>query len=637
MYSRFQFTLLINYSPYCLILLFILSGCNYDPDDEYIVNIERPLHPAANMILNNQDSVITIWRSTDFVYSFSSPNEHKVVLVNVYVDDELIKSSSSSSTHVDFIVDIRRFSAGRHIIRIITTTNTATGSLADRIGAEELVFTKEWILVVLNTWPESYDICITDMNNENGLLKVSWEKFGKPDFEKYELYSSPVINKNGFLPYTIIASITDSSNNYFYDSSYVGGLKPFYLILTAGDGSYGHYIDKIDTVSFPFPTILSAQSQGYDSRITFSKCLFPVAFKEYRLSIRYDEYTEFEKGIIDNISDTSILIHDLFFGSSYTLKLATYPVNIDYDNADIDYEPTSKFQSYIGDTSFVFAQAEALPTGDAIYFTQGYDVGTLYKLSPVNGEVSEVINQDEENCNVDFKMSADGAYLFYRDQNSNISRLLKLPEMTEVAIIENLPHVPGSSRISNNGLVPVITEHELMIYNLVEEKYSDTLYTNYTGYYQGGTYYGSDSYISPDGNYLYVQTIDFDTIYRRSGDNFIPEVAFGPAFSFVAFNPLGSNELIVYTGQELNVLECETMTVKKTYSHVHPPFSNIDPVTGYFLALDNSEERIFGVYDISDGSKVGSVRIAYNVSPESLRLYNSVLYSSNGYKIRVTP
>ena len=637
MLNHFQFPQL-NFTLGCLILVFFFPACNYDPDDEYYADIDFPSH-VTSISLNDQDTIISMWSITNCIYVFSSTPDLKVSTVNVYIDGNLVVSSSSS--RVEFTIDPNQFAEGNHVITITTTTNTGSGSLADRIGAEGLYFEKEWVLVIEHHIPVYHYLFMREIINENGLLKVSWDKFNERDFQKYELFSTPTLSEGEFLNFASVASIFDSSRNYFYDSSYVGGLRAYHVMLKAGDGFFGGYMDMVETINYPFPVILEAQPQGLNLQVTFSKCLFPAAFKEYRLSISPDEYNEdIEIGIISNVNDTTFIIHDLSFGSTFTVKLATYPVNIDYDISNKKYEPTSKFQSHIGDASFEYYLTDATTTGD-IYFMKYNDGGSIYMFS--GGVVKEILhNNDDLYFNNSFHISEDGKYIVYRDHRNDKVSLYTLPEMTKISETGDL-NMSRGSRISNNGLIPVFTAHELMIYDFFQDKIIDTLYTNYTGIYQGGIYYGADSYISPDGEYLYVRTGNYysDSIYHRAeGNNYIPGGALHPNALYMGFNPMENGEIIYdenYNQHNIKVLNYENMTVTRTLTNLQPPFSNIDPVTGNFLALDNVEENIFGLYSGSDGSRLGSIKIAYNVSIESMLLVNSVLYSANGYKMQVLP
>jgi hypothetical protein len=179
-----------------------------------------------------------------------------------------------------------------------------------------------------------------------------------------------------------------------------------------------------------------------------------------------------------------------------------------------------------------------------------------------------------------------------------------------------------------------------MIFDLFQNKYIDTLYTNYTGIYQGGIYHGGVSYISPDGEYLYVQTANYycDSIYHRTGgDNYIAVGALNANAIFMGFNPLTKGEIIYdenFMQHNIKVFNYETWITTRTISNLNVPFSNVDPVTGNIMALDDTGQNIYGLYSLSDGSRSGSIKIGY-ISVEGMRLVNSVLYSSDGAKIKL--
>lgn len=640
MQNRFQFFQIFYIIKYYPLLLILFCGCNYDPNDEYFVDIDPSIQPVININLNNQDSVISMWQETKYVYNFSSTPGLTILSVDVYIDNELVVSSPSS--HVEFIVSPSVYAEGQHLITITASTNSGTGSLADHLGAEESSFTKEWVLMISHDVPVACYLFMSEMINDNGLLKVSWDKYSGPEFQYYQLFSSPTVAEGEDFWFHPVTEITNSAQNYFYDSSYVGGLRSYHVRLRAYGALFGGDADMVDTVCYPYSTILSAHPEGYDLHIAFSKCLFPKAFKEYRLSVSPDEYNkDIVEIVIPDLDDTTITLHNLPFGKNFTLKLATYPVNIEYDQFNNNYQPTSKFVSHIGDNSFAFGIIDALPSGDA-YFTEGFDGGSIYRYS--DGNVTEILHiTDELSFNNSFHVSESGNYFAYRDAINHKISLYTLPDMVKISETGDI-NIARSSRISNNGLVPVWTPFELMIYDFLQDKIIDTLYTNYSGIYQVGTYFGSESFISPDGEYLYVNIPSYaygDTIYHRTENNNYVSIGTTNTFAvFMGFNPL-SNSQIIYYGNDLQpsiqIFDYSTMSTVRTITGLKEPFSNVDPVTGNILSMENPEENIFGLYSLADGSKLGSVRIGNNVSIESMKLINSVLYTADGAKMRIVP
>lgn len=612
-------------------LISLCIRCNYDPDDEYYKDID-PTLPVAQITLNNSESLISIWKTTNFSYALSSSKNLNIIETKVYIDNALIVSSSTSP--VNFLVDPAQYSAGNHVIRITTVTNSGTGSLADKIGAEGVLFEKEWVLVIEHFVPGNRLLHIKDMSIEKGFLKITWEKYDDRDFQSYTLYSTCTFAKPDYWGYDLVTTIYNSTLNYFYDPTYVGGLRAYHVYLQASDLNFGGYVEMIDTADYPFPELLKIQPEGYGLHVSYSKCLFPAAFKEYRISIIPDSYHDIvEKAVIQNIADTAIFFPDLPFGSEFTFVLTTYPVGVDHQ-AGTPYEPTSKFISHIGSTSFEYASGMAFTAGSFIYFSKDFD-GNIYRYSATDHSVSKIYENTWNFYYPDiFQLSYDGLYLFKGEYSADASKLFSLPDMTENSSHEFVNC--RSSKMSNNGLIPVITEHEFMVYDCLHKTYIDTLYTNFTGYYPGGTYYGSESCISPDGDFLYARSVNADTLYHRTaGNNYLPVFSPPIGVTFLEFNPLNDDELIYYNPNALIVFNYRTLSVSRTYSHIKASVSHIDPVTGHFLALENTPERRFGIYNIADGSKIGSILMSNNVSAYDLLLYNDVIYSRYGYKMEI--
>ena len=357
----------------CLLSLIIFFSCNYDPDDEYNVDIE-PVHPpAASIMINDQDTLIKIYEPTICAFNFWSERYLSIMVVNVYIDDSLITTLTSGQW--TFLVDPAVFSGGMHLLVLEAITGSGSGSLADKAGLEAYVYRKDLNLFIDKMPHEPLHILSTQ--KDNGRLKITWEKYNRVDFQEYILLrtNSPYI----FGPYETLAVINDTDRNYFHDSSYVGGVR-YYTIAYRIRTSDAYFTSDPAKVDYPLPGILEIKPEGFDLKITFSKCLFPANFQQYQFYLNLDEtlYGDTYLGSVQNINDTVFTSHGLFFGDAFMLKLATCAINISYDTEN-NAKPMTTARAHIGNHSFSFTRIDASPSCSEIYFMDLPLGGSLYQ------------------------------------------------------------------------------------------------------------------------------------------------------------------------------------------------------------------------------------------------------------------
>ena len=200
------------------------------------------------------------------------------------------------------------------------TTNTNTGSLADLLEGEALIFQQNWDVILDGEAPNPVEI--TKIVNENGTLKLEWEKYTRINFEKYILYRK--FGKiNDSAEFRVLATYTDPNQLSFFDHSYIGGNATYWVVVKGSDQTSLHTKKEIN---YPLPAPAVSWVEGDSARFVWRKNAFYNAVKKVELSFA-EPYPVSNTVVFstENMNDTTVVIDQIRFGNYEKYTLSTHP------------------------------------------------------------------------------------------------------------------------------------------------------------------------------------------------------------------------------------------------------------------------------------------------------------------------
>ncbi len=293
-------------------LLFVTNSCEFTPTGTDYVEIS-PKEPVAFINLDFAVDTIKIWGSKYLDY-WIDIGERYPDSVNFYLDNKLISYSRSLSDSIMFNSDL--YPDGTHTIKIKVLANSGSGSISDVLGAEKVLFTKEWTLIINNANPGL--LKIKSAKPVDGRLRIEWEKFNQFNFNSYYLY------KNNAL----VGVFKNKDTNYWIDTGYVCGNADYRVDLQASN-SLSIGIPFNYSGNYSEITNLTVTDSNY-VKITWSKNLFYNNFGSYAVYGGFG-YNAAPLAVINNVNDTSFIDREPVFGSQLTYSVGVYlPGTQDY-------------------------------------------------------------------------------------------------------------------------------------------------------------------------------------------------------------------------------------------------------------------------------------------------------------------
>ncbi len=130
-----------------LLILLILSACDYSSDEIYFVEVDLSDLPELEISssLDTMESVL-ITDSLLFEYEISI-DTGKIFYTQIFFDESFIFASDSLANSV-WINPDTSYNDGHYDIYMEVIYKSSTGSLADRINAEYLLKDTSWVVTL---------------------------------------------------------------------------------------------------------------------------------------------------------------------------------------------------------------------------------------------------------------------------------------------------------------------------------------------------------------------------------------------------------------------------------------------------------------------------------------------------------
>jgi hypothetical protein len=575
---------------FAILLVFLFTSCEYEPKGEYYKDIKPPDSAIIQIALNPQKTSYVISGVTNFsctAFTFG----HQLYSVKFYIDSIEINESADYSS--GFIIDSRNYPDGIHILTIVVTTGSSTGSIADIIGAEGFIYSQSWNLIVDNSPP--VPVQITGINDAGGLLKIEWNKYSKGNFSRYEVLKTINYTSNVTKTYSM-AFIDNMDRNFFYDSSYMGG--------------YVEYVIRVKTT-----LDLSADSdkKSFSDDIPLFKLKW---IKDDIMEISWDRfkyYKAFKKMIInptsqgggiliDNLDTTVVQGNFGIFGheSSCVFKIETNKSSI----TGFDYYSAKNTIGY------------PFPKNQKILKTQVGNIifakylNKLYKYNTITRQIIDSVQF--QGFNPEFILSPLGDVLLMESPFSKID-----PETYNIIAMPNLLINSENLSLSSYGIASTTDGpalYDFKNFTIVSPiVYTPELYP--------------DKYISEDNKYLFVK--DSYTIKCFSLEGGQLSFKWETPKGYSASIPGNPDKIIVTSGKILKVIDVATNQLIISFSTETDYFLDVDSFSK--LVMYAGTDFTLDFYNYETGQKVKSIRSALYGN----FIHNGIIYSSEGNSLPI--
>lgn len=365
-----------NYHYYLIFLVvtFFVGSCTYESDDYYSPPVNpNPVSPDLQIVSLHLDAdTVYIYWDEDVEFEFKTDNQQINGVKFILDGKEYYRKYNNSGS---FSFTYLFLSNGIHRLVLEVYTETGSGSLADELGYEQFVFSKEWVIEVnRNTYSEltSYP--------ENGFLKLAWSTYKSPDFVEYR------ITREG-TPFGF--EVGRTTNTFFIDSSYVGEGELYYIEVTKANEA-ARFWGTIPVQSGR-PLLSFSANQENEYRLHWTKTKYYNAieaieiYNESRQSPRFELITS-----VPSIGDTVHLITNAQFGDDkeFTIHLKPRYNHYLYSSDPSHFEYAHRY--YIGYGALGFS--DVYPAGETDYLIGTNTHSYIHRYSTETFEIEETRN-----------------------------------------------------------------------------------------------------------------------------------------------------------------------------------------------------------------------------------------------------
>ncbi len=606
-----------------LLLAFIIlgsSGCEYELTKEYFRDLSKPGETHSFVLnLNSIQDTVLIYGKVNLSYDFNT-DHLDVWEIKFSLGDKEIESTQNTSGSIS--IDAGDYVAGIYKLKATIYTHSGTTSIADNLGTEGYKVEKEWILEINNYYRPVISNPVISKTKE-GFLKISWDKFNKPDL---------FVSYNLDLPSNGKAEIKDINVTSIVDSMYIGfGYSAMIYVLIKGENNNRSSNYAYTGVSYKFP-VIHFEKVGLDSlRLYWNqstyKTKYHVYIYKYYPHYLYDANTD----LLKNNLDTSVVIHQAGFEdySAFDLQVESYTSSAGINPS----KATMNTVFYHWGLTFVNLGGLNLSYNlkeDVLYYTvYGYvysrNINTLQNYKSVWWSPTTTGNNAcPTNSTKVAVLSPTDLYIY---NNKNLDTNISMPLLRD----------PDYMSMSDNELVVMTSRNNGLEYiNVADKKIiAGQPLTSYTSANQWSVTSSSN-----DAKYTCVVSTTGINIFEFNNPVVSKSYTSSDVYRSCLFDR-NSTYTLYLTKENSDILEIRNAadfslinTIKINRSNIKMNSSNIflcnvDPLTGFLLVADLSNAYIIS---LTTGKTIYSTRC---ISSKP-RLFGGKLISGNGMYIDIS-
>lgn len=626
---RLHFLLLLS-------ILVIVYSCEYSPPEIPLTEVEKPSDQGSIVSVTLSPEKDTLKLSTNVYVSYKvDVGSNEIYDVKFLMDGtDMGTPSSIAIGQYATTLQASKMSDGLHELKIRTYTSTNSGSIADKVGAEQYFYELKWPVLVNKGAKDQMKF--TNLQATSNGIKLTWFKYDYADFQRY------TVNKISTMPGQSkeLVNTTNPSLNSVIDNGYIEGDFVTYSLYTYMDGIVMDFKSYIEEIKKPKVTIQldrsievkwSPSNHSQNVKSYFLKTIIPVF-----------GYTE-EKEISDLTQTSGIFNEKIGFGGNYGIQLRYIPKG---------YESYNTFDVKGGLTAF--ALGDSIPAFQRGFVIDGtntllvYNDGKFFRYNYSTGQSSAsfAIAPIESVYQRFIVASASGELFGYLEDKQFVLRKTSdwsLVKKMDIEAYDGFNSNLSTISISNNGIVATVdTYGKLRIFNLptgtkILEKESI------------GTQLIQRAVVSPDGKQLCLRytnylenkcslisyTIENGKLneisrYERVGNDYESSYTYSPiSGKLIYFNYLGGYNY------KVEILNPQTLAVENTVA-----------IPDWFIpiAYDYSTDRVVGQYqffpikrysyllDVKTGKLSKMVQF---VGQGQYLISNGTAFASNGRSIKI--
>jgi hypothetical protein len=606
----------------------VIFSCEFEPSSENFIEVAKP--DTTRQISVNLSPFETQYVFTKVVNVNYDLNTFGLKIYNVefFVGDQSIHKGTEAKGFFGFNPGL--YGRGMKEMTMQITTNANTGSLADRLGVEALVYQQTWKVVVDGEAPDPVEI--KRIFNDNGVLKLEWEAYTRINFEQYKVYRK--FGKIGDQAETHqIASFTDPKQVSVYDYSYIGGNSTYWVVVEGSDQSA---ISTKKEISYPEPRLDTVWMRSDSAKFIWRKNQFYNAIKKVEISIP-EAYSRPRTVLFstENVNDTAITISNLRFGNSLKHTLSSYAktqIGLFDDKqilkSDLNLTTGKKFPKW--------NKLLGSPTENYLFLR---NEETISKVDMASGEIVSSVNSGSF---YDWFISPFDGNLYTHNPNLTKYNKNNLNDRQTYSSYDfGLHTLWTTTSISSNNRIGGLIGLYIGYYDLTEKRLIFTEKDTNIGWCQ----------FSPDGKYAFKTNYQgyadkvviliyevTDTGLRKIGQT--PE----GTYTKTIWIPGADHTIMLLNGYEddyfwgteentVTLFNAQTLTSELQFNVKVGHLTNLDSFSRQIAIWDENpqsdEKRKLYVYNYETGKLVKEINLVPSI--EQLAVFRSKVFSSEGF------
>lgn len=555
--------ILKGFLPFVLCaLLLAFYSCEYEDNETNFHHVSPPGNTEVDINLAgvNENSLIYIYAPTRFTYDLI-PETRKVIEQKYYLDDVLIGGIQDSVIRIT----PTEYDNKEHTLRIELKVTSGTGSLAENLGLEQYISTKEFKLQYV---PLTFNLDISQGVSDNGHLQIHWDdavELGL-EVENYKVYKTDWYNPEMILAATV-------TETFFEDKDYVYGQAQYQIVPKYKYDRVTHPGSAFYTVTTPAPSTdkIKYTINGDKMRLDLTEVTqYPAKF-----------VVKWNSGKIYNIEQNIAEIDAPNFPTGTNgYQLYILPITKEFDI----YESAFFIPCYAVYPKIQSGKVVADTLRNQIY---AISLSNIYKYDAVTMECSsDTIKLDNmKNGIKSLSVFVDGRIAVYDEHYIHIYKDDKFDNLLNTIQIGNelIDHLTPIDEFS----LGVITTQNVYIYNpstgASTQKIDSLEGTSFKISYDGKYIYGVGSDY-PSRLTVYDIKDNLSLIYDSGNNDFGSITDFWP-------DPSNSSLLVLeILNNDFTIFDVKTGTISENKTQGY--FSGFDPFTGNVIYSTIQKEAV---------------------------------------------
>lgn len=574
-------------------MIISLAGCEYHTDKEFVNDVKQPDNANLTIVLNPSDSVYYLGKSNTFVCDGFS-NEVKVYNIKVYLDHSLVEDMDGP--RCVFSLYGSNYTEGHHVLTIAATTSAGSGSLADILNSEGFLFTYEWDLVVDRS-PPAGAVQITNIFNDNGVLRIEWEKYNNPNFKYYHLIKT-VFNNTGSSYNMELPVVSDRNQNYFQDDSYLGGKVQYEIQVVT---PFNETVTGPPEIFIDDEITLNVEWIGEDLlKFSWPELKYPKAFKSF--TIYMDDKQLYYSS---NIDTATVTLHAGAIGKKSDFVFRIESIFPPY------YGNKPNYYYSISDFSFGLRMIEY----NSLFknnINKSVYLSTNQKLYRFDTETRKLMDSVEINEYDYFVLSPDNKILI----SGNSNKKYNPDNLNDHEDVEVLCSKLGS--ISNNSLGIAYDQNNNVLYDFLNLEIISAF---------PAQVFEPDIFITEDSKYFLQGQNGNQKLGCYKIENGLWTENWNLPMNSYALIPGEPDKVMLLFNNACEIRSVETSQVIKKFEVNASEITGVDPTTKTVLLRMPDPFEESKIYNYQTGEMLRDIKTTRD---RVLTYYRSAIYSSNG-------